>query len=303
MKQFKPHQRLYYYWEGNSRFYCNGYLIGGPITKDFGGVACAITTMVFTICIYVFLIAPTITLRFSIGLPVLTIAVYALGVSFYFLTHCTDPGIIPRRRFFKSRLTRVDAPPPVDFVILDDVEDDESMKQQQGPKHKKFCSTCLIFRPPRASHCNECGNCVEVLDHHCGFMGTCIGKRNYRFFCSFLFTSLLFIVLFAVQMFMLMNYGRDDPNDINKDSKPTLYYIAGISIVIIFIVIFCLICILAMFHMLLKVRGKTTKEFLKKREVKYEEYEERNDIFSSSPAFIDYRRIINEEDYARLLRD
>ena len=50
----------------------------------------------------------------------------------------------------------------------------------------KFCKTCSLLRPPRASHCPVCGVCVERFDHHCPWVGTCIGKKNYALFVTFL---------------------------------------------------------------------------------------------------------------------
>uniref|UniRef100_A0A7S2HGE9 Palmitoyltransferase n=1 Tax=Alexandrium andersonii TaxID=327968 RepID=A0A7S2HGE9_9DINO len=51
---------------------------------------------------------------------------------------------------------------------------------------QKFCRDCRVWRPHRCGHCHWCHRCVLRLDHHCLFVGTCIGEGNMRFFAAFL---------------------------------------------------------------------------------------------------------------------
>lgn len=44
----------------------------------------------------------------------------------------------------------------------------------------KFCHTCKIIRPLGTSHCRICNCCIERYDHHCPWVGNCIGKNNYK---------------------------------------------------------------------------------------------------------------------------
>ncbi|KAK3259886.1 hypothetical protein CYMTET_31134 [Cymbomonas tetramitiformis] len=54
-----------------------------------------------------------------------------------------------------------------------------------------FCERCQVVRPPRAHHCRVCNTCVLDMDHHCPFIGQCVGRDNFRPFLLFLFWATL----------------------------------------------------------------------------------------------------------------
>jgi len=42
----------------------------------------------------------------------------------------------------------------------------------------RLCLSCRIQKPPRCHHCRRCDRCVDVMDHHCPYLGNCIGRGN-----------------------------------------------------------------------------------------------------------------------------
>jgi hypothetical protein len=64
---------------------------------------------------------------------------------------------------------------------------------------KRFCEYCNLEQPYRSKHCRECEKCVRKYDHHCFWIGGCVGELNHRKFYGFLaFQTINFLQCFGI---------------------------------------------------------------------------------------------------------
>ena len=54
------------------------------------------------------------------------------------------------------------------------------------------CDFCKMRKHDRSSHCKICDRCILRMDHHCPFIGNCVGFNNQRFFIQFRLVLLSF---------------------------------------------------------------------------------------------------------------
>ena len=129
----------------------------------------------------------------------------------------------------------------------------------------KYCSACDIYRPPRTIHCGTCGCCIERLDHHCPWIGTCVGKRNYKYFIVFLWS------VFLMELYSILFCSVHLSFDLSSDQSNSFTGRQIFSIIILTLTSAFGIFVFYLFgyHQYLLCRNETTNENLKHSYAKF----------------------------------
>jgi len=120
---------------------------------------------------------------------------------------------------------------------------------------RPLCHTCQIRRPLRSKHCKDCGRCVDEFDHHCHFIGNCVGKDNYPYFFGYVVSITISVLLGCLQVFRhlwMFGYSWTD---------------LAIALSLFFCISFVLGVLI--FHVALIRRNLTTNELINARKYKY----------------------------------
>lgn len=303
--------RIYQVWKGNNKFCCGGRMIFGPDASSLFLTSFLIGCPAIAFCTKMVVNITdndaTFNYRILFGGLILTV----LDLSFLLLTSSRDPGIIPRNAQAvggessdESVNNYLSKTPSLEWVSsqtpnlkIPRIKDVVLMSGQTVKV--KFCDTCLLYRPPRASHCSICNNCVQRFDHHCPWVGQCIGLRNYPSFICFISSSTaLCLYVFFCSWLNILEQNCGLLEAMSRD------------ILSVILIVYCFIAVwfvggLTVFHFYLISTNQTTYENFRYR------YDKKDNPFNKGissnfrevflskipPSMIKFRAWTSEEDY------
>ncbi|CAM9849955.1 unnamed protein product [Chrysoparadoxa australica] len=133
----------------------------------------------------------------------------------------------------------------------------------------EICTTCVVEKEPRSKHCNTCGACIQIFDHHCPFVGNCVGRDNHASFIMFLGS-----VVVAISTFFVVLHGSSLTEKAGAGKKATTLdafvnvfgnsrYLGCASVLAAWVLLW--VGIMFLQHSTLAMRNKTTYESIKGR--------------------------------------
>ncbi|KAJ6264109.1 hypothetical protein Dda_0251 [Drechslerella dactyloides] len=248
----------YQYFPGNTLF-----CLGGrwQTARDAPMNILTATLIIIPVGLFFGFSAPWLWLNVHPALPITFGYVFLVCMSSLIRASVTDPGIFPRNvhplEYEDGEDPLAVGPPETGWTMI---KPNKRRGSQPLEVPVKYCKTCRIWRPPRCHHCRVCDNCIETQDHHCVWLNNCIGRRNYRYFFTFIASaSILGLYLLALSLTHLLLWQKWN-NTSFVDALET--WRVPFAMVIYAALAATYPIALVGYHIFLLYRGESTREYL-----------------------------------------
>mmetsp|Transcript_16681 Transcript_16681/g.15044 ORF Transcript_16681/g.15044 Transcript_16681/m.15044 type:complete len:367 (-) Transcript_16681:50-1150(-) len=164
---------------------------------------------------------------------------------------------------------------------------DEALHKPKIPRSMidsdgNYCYICETKVEIISKHCTHCKKCVLRFDHHCKWLNTCIGSKNYKHFLAVVVSVACLVTISSVLSiaYIIESFGGYDrmkdrvhhtygPSGQSSSKSGSAFHlnllgvkvISVISVAILFPLL-TLVYQLCFFHMMLLSRGLTTYDFI-----------------------------------------
>eukprot|EP00421_Protoceratium_reticulatum_P066494 CAMPEP_0168409216 /NCGR_PEP_ID=MMETSP0228-20121227/27070_1 /TAXON_ID=133427 /ORGANISM="Protoceratium reticulatum, Strain CCCM 535 (=CCMP 1889)" /LENGTH=307 /DNA_ID=CAMNT_0008422923 /DNA_START=62 /DNA_END=985 /DNA_ORIENTATION=+ len=120
---------------------------------------------------------------------------------------------------------------------------------------------CIYALAPRTKHCRQCDKCVDGFDHHCLWLNTCVGAKNYRPWVVFVMLLFLWVVVGSGISWVALVRALPVPSKHLAVGHRPLAFVTALGT---FTTAGWLLALLGL-HAYLTCRGLTTLEWIKGR--------------------------------------
>ncbi|RLN54139.1 hypothetical protein BBJ28_00016041 [Nothophytophthora sp. Chile5] len=156
----------------------------------------------------------------------MTLALCGMTLYYLFQTTCTDPGIVRSSRLKDTTVCADDEDEAATLEAGHRAVPSDSGRVGAttqllpappagglGPRRRpaertRYCDICDIEQDRSTDHCEDCGVCVAGYDHHCPWMGKCIGRGNMHAFKMFNVAWVLYVSFTLFVAITSVDWGR-----------------------------------------------------------------------------------------------